>query len=275
MYRLLALDIDGTLVNSKQLLTDTTIKAVRRAISRGVLVTICTGRSLSSAMPVIERLSLNAPFVLNNGALIFDNFINRARYIRHLPSYLAQKTINLLRDLKFHPIIYGPLPEVRNFYYDSFDPNNQSFINYTKKNRNRVHFVDDICDFLSQGLACISCDDQIEKIKDQESYIRKQLSRTELILEISPWDPAFCHLTVMPARVSKGTGLEKLALLLGIHSSEVMAIGDNLNDLDMIKFAGLGVAMANSPPETKRQANYITTSVDEDGVAQAIERYIL
>ena len=78
----------------------------------------------------------------------------------------------------------------------------------------------------------------------------------------------------MPAGVTKGNGLRQLSLLLGIELAEVIAIGDNLNDLEMLTVAGLGVAMGNGTPEVKEQANYITTSVDEEGVARVIERYI-
>ncbi len=274
MYRLIALDIDGTLLNSKRELTGATVDAVQHANDRGVLVTVCTGRSLSSALPVVQRLSLNAPYVLNNGALIYDVRNNRARYIRHLPKHLARDSVGLFRRLGFHPIVYGPLPEVRYFYYDDFDPDNHSFIDYATQNADRVHLVEDVCDFLWQDVTCVSCDDHIERIKSRETYIREQLPGAMVTLEISPWDRRYCHLTVMPAGVSKGEGLRGLAMLLGIDLSEVMAVGDNLNDLEMLAVAGLGVAMGNGAPETREQADYVTTSVDEEGVARVIERYI-
>ena len=78
----------------------------------------------------------------------------------------------------------------------------------------------------------------------------------------------------MPAGVTKGNCLRQLSLQLGIELAEVIAIGDNLHDLEMLTVAGLGVAMGNGTPEVKEQANYITTSVDEEGVARVIERYI-
>lgn len=274
MYRLIALDIDGTLLNSRRELTDATVDAVQHAVDRGVYVTVCTGRSLSSALSVVKRLSLNAPYVLNNGSLIYDVPLNRARYIRHLPRNIAKDSINIFRSLGFNPIVYGPLPEVRYFYYDALDPDNQSFIDYATQNAHRVHLVDDVSDFIFQDVTCVSCDDHIERIKAKESCIKQQLPDTEVTLEISPWDHRYCHITVMPNGVTKGNGLRKLSLLLGIELTEVMAVGDNLNDLEMLAVAGLGVAMGNSAPKVKEQADYITTSVDEEGVARVIERYM-
>ncbi len=274
MYRLIALDIDGTLLNSRQELTHGTADAIRHAVSRGILVTVCTGRSLPSAASAVEGLTLNAPFVLNNGAMIYDVPRRRARYIRHLPTKIARDSVKLFRSLRFHPIVYGSLPEVRYFYYDGFDPENRSFIDYAAQNAERVHRVQDVCDFLRQEVTCISCNERIERIRECETCMREQLPDAQVTLEISPWDPRYGHVTVMPAGVSKGDGLGRLALMLGIDLAEVMAVGDNLNDLEMLDVAGLGVAMGNAAPETRARADYITTSVEDDGVARAIERFI-
>lgn len=274
MYRLIALDIDGTLLNSKRELSDATVAAVRHATDRGVLVTVCTGRSLSSTVPVAQSLPLNAPYVLNNGALIYDVPVQRARYARHLSAPLAMESVRVFRSLGFHPIVYGPLPEVRYFYYDAFDPDNESFIDYAAQNADRVHLVDDVAEFLRQDVTCITVSERIERVKSRESHIRAQLPAAEVVFEISPWDRRYCIITVMPDGVSKGSGLRGLAKLLGIDLSEVMAVGDNLNDLEMLAVAGLGVAMGNGAPETRERADYVTTSVDEDGVARAIERFI-
>ena len=274
MYRLIALDIDGTLLNTRRELSDATVDAVRHATGRGVHVTVCTGRSLPSAVSAVESLPLNAPYVLNNGAMIYDVPLHRARYVRHLSSQLALDAVRLFRGLRFHPIVYGSLPEVRYFYYDGCDPENRSFIDYAARNADRIHRVDDVCDFLRQDVTSVSCDESIERIKERDTYLRERLPGAQVTLEISPWDPRYCHVTVMPSGVSKGDGLRRLAQLLGIGLCEVMAVGDNLNDLEMLDAAGLGVAMGNAEPETRARADYVTASVDDEGVARAIERFI-
>ena len=275
MVRLIALDIDGTLVDSRRELTDATVDAVRDAAGRGVRVTVCTGRSLPSAADAVRHLPLNAPYVLNNGAMIYDVPQHRARYLRHLPRRIASDAVRLFRSLGFHPIVYGPLPEVGYFYYDSFDPENHAFVDYAEQNADRVHRVDDVCDFLRQDVTCITVAERNERVRSRKSHIRAQLPDAEVVFEISPWDRSYSVITVMPSGVNKGDGLRRLALLLGIDLSEVMAVGDNLNDLEMLDVAGLGVAMGNAAPETRARADYVTASVDDEGVARAIERFIL
>ena len=274
MYRLLALDIDGTLLDGRREMSDATIAAVRYAAGRGVRVTVCTGRSLPSAEEAVGLLPLNAPYVLNNGAMIYDAPARRARYLRNLPNHFAMDAVRVFRGIGFHPIVYGPLPEVQYFYYDSFDPDNHAFLDYAAQNADRVHRVDDVCAFLRQDVACITVAERNERVASRKSYIRSQLPDAEVVFEISPWDPGYHVITVMPAGVSKGDGLRRLARLLGIGLSEAMAVGDNLNDLDMIDVAGLGVAMGNGPPEVLARADHVTASVDDEGVARAIERFI-
>ncbi len=272
--RLLALDIDGTLLDRRQVMSDATADAVRHAADRGVIVTVCTGRSLPSAATAVRHLPLNAPYVLNNGAMIYDVPRRRARYLRHLPGPLARDSVEVFRRIGFHPIVYGPLPEVQYFYYDSFDPDNRSFVDYAAKNADRVHRVDDVCDFLRRDVTCITVAERIEPARSREPYIKAQLPDAEVVFEVSPWDPCYCVITVMPRGVSKGDGLRRLARLLGVDLAEVMAVGDNLNDLEMLDAAGLGVAMGNGTPEIRDRADYVTASVDDDGVARAIERFI-
>jgi len=107
MYRLLALDIDGTLLDGKREMSDATVDAVHHAVGRGVRVTVCTGRSLPSAEEAVRNLPLNAPYVLNNGAMIYDAPVRRARYLRNLPNHLAMDAVRVFRSIGFHPIVYG------------------------------------------------------------------------------------------------------------------------------------------------------------------------
>lgn len=274
LVRLLALDIDGTLLDSRREMSAATVDAVHFAAGRGVRVTVSTGRSLPSAEEAVRHLPLNAPYVLNNGAMIYDAPCRRARYLRNLPYNLAMDAVRVFRSIGFHPIVYGPLPEVQYFYYDAFDPDNHAFVDYAAQNADRVHRVDDVCAFLRQDISCITVAERNERVVSRESHIKSQLPDAEVVFEISPWDPCYHVITVMPSGVSKGDGLRRLARLIGIDLSEVMAVGDNLNDLEMLDVAGLGVAMGNGPPEVRARADHVTASVDDEGVARAIERFI-
>ena len=274
MYRLIALDIDGTLLNSRQELTHGTADAIRHAVSRGILVTVCTGRSLPSAASAVEGLTLNAPFVLNNGAMIYDVPRRRPgtsgicrRKSHAIPS-------NCFEACGSIPSYTAHCPKCATSTTTVSIPRTVPSSTTPRRTPSVFHRVQDVCDFLRQEVTCISCNERIERIRECETCMREQLPDAQVTLEISPWDPRYGHVTVMPAGVSKGDGLGRLALMLGIDLAEVMAVGDNLNDLEMLDVAGLGVAMGNAAPETRARADYITTSVEDDGVARAIERFI-
>lgn len=275
MYRLLALDIDGTLINDERRVTDATIEAVQRATDAGVFVTLCTGRSISTAAVVARQLPLNVPLILNGGALIYDDRRRRTLYLRNLPAAAAMDAVHRFRDLACHPIVYAPLPESQYFYYDDYDPQNISFERYVQKNEGRAQKVNDVAGLLQHDAAMVAVSDRVARIQSLTPAIRRQLPHTTVTLEISPNDQGYCHVTVTPQGVSKGSGLRELTRLLGISLAETIAVGDNLNDLDMMTAAGLGVAMDNATPETKALADHITGSNNEDGVAQVIERFIL
>lgn len=274
-YKLLAIDIDGTVLNDESRITPRTHAAIVRAMTQGVRVTLCTGRGLVTSARVVRQLPLNAPLILNGGALIYDTHRRRALYLRNLASQIAQETVRRLRALPLHPIVYAPLPDSPYFYYDASDPDNRAFQTYVDKNPGRAHRVDDVLAAMWDRPAMVAAIDRLERMRALKPEIETALPETTATLEISPDNQAYCHITLTPAGVSKGSGLCELALLLGIDLADTIAIGDNLNDLDMIECAGLGVAMGNAPSETRARADHITGSNNEDGVAQVIERFIL
>lgn len=274
-YRLLAIDIDGTLLNSDRKIADSTLSAICAAMERGVRVTLCTGRSMPSAVHIMDRLSLNTPVILNGGALIFDSHRRRSLYMRNLPRRVAEDAVHQLRSLSCYPIIYSPLPESQYFYYDVFDPANPDFQQYVDKNSGRAHRVDDVLEAIWGDPAMVAFTDRTDKIRALEPELVSRLPETTVTLEISPGNQTYCHVTLPPRGVSKGSGLRELACLLGIDLAETIAIGDNLNDLDMMQTAGLGVAMGNATPETKARADYVTASNNDDGIAKVIDRFIL
>ncbi|MBM3263949.1 MAG: HAD family phosphatase [candidate division Zixibacteria bacterium] len=273
--RLLALDIDGTLITDDRRITPRTVSAIHAVMRQGVHVTLCTGRSISTSAPIVAHLPLNAPLVLNGGALIHQTHPPRALYLRNLNKTMALKAVDRLRSLGCHPVVYSPLPESRHFYYDHPNPENRAFREYIARNPGRAQQVSDVAEAVYGDTALVAISDLAPRIRALAPVVQNLLPETTVTLEISPIDRAYCHLTLTPTGVSKGGALRELALLLGVGLSDVVAIGDNLNDLDMLKVAGLGVAMGNATPETKAHAGYTTDSNNEDGVAKFIERFIL
>jgi HAD superfamily hydrolase (TIGR01484 family) len=124
-------------------------------------------------------------------------------------------------------------------------------------------------------MAMVALTERAERMNGLGQKLRGRLPEHHVTFEISPIDPDYFHATITPTGVSKGSGLRELALLMNVDLSETIAIGDNLNDLDMLETAGLGVAMGNATPETRARAGHVTASNDEDGVARVIERFII
>jgi HAD superfamily hydrolase (TIGR01484 family) len=241
-YKLLALDMDGTVLNEDQLVSEANRQAIAAAIEAGVTVMFSTGRGIHSARPFIDELKLQSPIVTINGGEVWrapDDL-----YKRHL---MDAKWIRQMHEMAIE--------------YDSW------FWAYAIEGvYNRDNWPGDI--------------DQIEWLKfgyysenlEKLAAIRKELESWR-VFEISNSHPF--NLEMNTLGISKASGLMDICGLMGIEMSEVIAMGDSLNDLAMIRTAGLGVAMGNAQDEVKQAADIVTASNVEDGVARIIEQYIL
>jgi len=275
-YRLVVIDIDGTLLNDAKLVSEETFSAIRAVIEKGVYVALCTGRGVLTSNRIRHLVpKLNAPSVLNGGALISDISRGRFLYVRNLSLRVARDAVSRLRSMDCHPIVYSPLPESQHFYFDTYDPENDAFSEYVAKNEGRAHQVPDVSQLLDIDPAMVAATDRVDIIRDLESQFRETMPEATVTLEVSPIDRAYCHVTLTPRGVSKGSGLRQLASLLNVDMSETLALGDNLNDLDMMTAAGLGIAMGNATEETKALADHVTESNNDDGVARALEQFVL
>ena len=267
-YKLIAIDMDGTLLNSKNQVSERTKKAILKAKEKEVHIVLATGRILRSALYYSKSLSLSNPIVASNGAVIVDG----ASEIIH------KKTLdkNSIRDL----IDIG---NKNNIYFHFYD---ESYFYSTMR-------VKEVLDFYNEGDSkfsiemklfqdiedLISKDDFnvykflfVEEDLDKLQEFRNKLSSIENINISSSWRN---NVEAMAINVSKGEALKKLCEKLNVKSQEVIAIGDSENDLSMLKFAGLSVAMKNGTKIIKKQADYITDSNDNHGVAKVIEKFIL
>jgi len=283
--KLLALDLDGTLLNSKGKIPEENIKAIRQAEEKGVLVTIATGRRFRDALPVALELKLNAPLISHNGALI--KFADTLETIA--ASLISNETVlEILRVgksfgadamLSCDPSGKGIL------LYDRISEENlplQKYIQWSKKlhgseAEEAVHHV--------ESLEKVSGD--YETVHVSFSGNCRTMARLEMILQ-SELDGAanilttvytsldFTLIDILPPDASKGIGLEKLAAIEKLSPENIMVVGDNFNDLHMLEFAGTPVVMGNADPSLlEREEFYTTLSNDENGVMLAIERFIL
>lgn len=263
--RLVAMDMDDTLLQDDWTISERTINAIRQAQKKGVYVTFATGRATTSVRPYAEQLGLNVPVITYNGAKIQEVLSGEILYRRVIPIATA-KDISawlLAQDIHFHVYLKDHI---------FVEKMNEWSRQYARATRVPVEEID-----LIERLSAEQ--EGVEKILlmgEPEMTIlwnEKIHQRYEGKVRSTKSKPHFLEL-IHPS-VSKGTALASLAERLGVKREEVMAIGDSLNDIEMIRYAGLGVAMGNARTEVKEIADKITATNQEDGVAQAIEEYVL
>lgn len=279
MYKLVLLDIDGTTINSNKKITERTKNAIRRAIDKGVKVCFCTGRNKRSGMDAIGELSFNIPIVASDGSLIIDTEDDTHLMEKLIPAKFTRDTIRCIDEEDLYLEIF-----TNNMYYKYCKKEELEKYNYSSEFNNMpfdkealllkgVKYISNINEFFKDevetaGFMVAGNKTAIEKVvnfieeqKCEEVEVRKDL-----------WED---YIFIIPKGCKKSYGLKFLCQHYNILREETIAIGDQLNDLDMIEEAGLGIAMGNADQKVKNIADYITKTNDEDGVAFAIEKFIL
>lgn len=262
-YRLLAVDIDGTLVNAQREITPPVRRAVRRAQERGVRVCLATGRIWPSARQFVEGLGADSPVILYNGGMVYD-FASGEVWLRSpLPLRHAR---DVLRILRAHPAAHPHL------YVDDrvFIPAmNETTAVYQRKDNLRAEAVGDLADWLTvdpMKILIIGARPALEAVAREIDALPYRINT--VFSEIN-------YLEILPPGVSKGRALRAAAERLGIPREAIIAVGDHLNDLGMIEYAGVGVAMANAPEALRARAGFVAPSNDEHGLEDVINRFIL
>ena len=273
--RLVASDLDGTLLNSQRQVSEVTRAALAAAAARGVQFVVVTGRRIHSARPLLDQIPCPLTLIASNGALvvspsgevIHENFLPRhvAREALQLtPAYRPYAV--LIFDCAAHGQIVmqqNAVPEGPLGWYQQYSPK-------------VVEMVAELESALTTDPVQIMFGGPPALIEPVETILRGSPVEAKVHLT---WTKYFTRnislLDVMNLTCSKGRTLKLWAERCGIDPSEVMAVGDNFNDLEMLQFAGLPVLMANATPGLARDGWAVTLSNDEDGVAAAIDKYVL
>lgn len=286
MIKLLALDLDGTTLDSTGGVPDANRAAIRSAEEQCVLVTIATGRRFRDARPVGIDLELNAPLITHNGALL--KYADSLRTVAcsllshetSLEIVVAGKALGGDALVSVDPTGHGHL------LYDRVSDDNLPLRKYLRWSENLhggepgregVEHVDRLEDIVSDHeVVHISFSGTCEAMSELERHLRTSLSDRATVLATIYPRLDFTLLDILPPDASKGHGVARLAEMVDVTPDEVMAIGDNFNDLEMLEYAGTAVVMGNAAPELlERPEFYTTLSNDEGGVAAAIGRFIL
>ncbi|MCY7376608.1 MAG: Cof-type HAD-IIB family hydrolase [Pyrinomonadaceae bacterium] len=285
MIKLLALDLDGTLLNSRGEISAENIEAIQKAEQSGVLVTIATGRRFRDALPVAYQLKLNAPVICHNGALLKYAETLETVAVSILANETVREILRVGREyggdalLSADPIGKGVL------LYDTVSDENvplQKYIAWSKRlhgaeAEEAVHHVKNLQDIVADyETVHVSFSGACAAMVDLEAVLQDELKDSANILTTVYPSLDFTLIDILPPDASKGIGVEKLALLNNLTAENVMAMGDNFNDLEMLEYAGTPVVMGNAAPELLENPKYRQTlSNDESGVALAIEKFIL
>jgi hypothetical protein len=285
MIKLLALDLDGTLLDSGGMLSDGNRDAIRRAEEAGVLVTIATGRRFRDARPVALDIGLNAPIITHNGALLKFADTLEALSADTLAAATCLHVIEIGREFGGDALVSVDPEGKGTLLYDRISEDNIPLRKYIAWSRllhgdeaeDAIHHVDDLGDAVyDHSVIHISFSGGCAPMYELQRVLEDELEESVNILATIYPHLDFTLLDVLPPRASKATGLHALATLHGLSHEQVMVCGDNFNDLEMLDYAGTSVVMGNAAPELRaREEFFVTASNDEDGVARAIEKFIL
>ncbi|MDD6795836.1 MAG: sugar-phosphatase [Clostridiaceae bacterium] len=267
MYKIIALDMDGTLLNDDKVITKKNKEALLQAKERGVKVVLASGRPTEGLKQHLEELGLNeeGQFVLSyNGCLVQE--VKNKKIIHE--TVLSGKDLHYFYDLSC----------TLGVNIHAFSPTRglitPKISKYTEVEGNLNKIDINICDFAEVGedeeIVKIMFIDEADILDKAISQIPKKLFDEYVIVKSTPY-----FLEIIKKGSGKGVGLKALAEYLGVKREEIIACGDAGNDLDMIEYAGLGVAMENAIEEVKEKAQYITAGNNEDGIAEVVNKFIL
>lgn len=262
MVRLIAVDMDDTVLNNKLEITGYTREVIKEAVRQGVYVTFATGRMFRSCRPFAAELDLDIPLITYNGALIKQAKSETVLYHQPVPLTVAREIAAWSGRTRHHLQIY-----VHDKLY--VREINEKALLYGNRAQVEVIALGDLAGFLTEAPTKMLVITDQDHITEVERELRDTHGQT---VHLTRSKPTF--LEILHPAVSKGEALAYLAGMLGVPREEVMAIGDGYNDLEMLVYAGVSVAMGNAQPYIKARADFVTLTNEEDGAAKAIERVL-
>ena len=263
--KLIALDMDGTLLNPEGKLTARTVKALKDARAHGAIVTLSSGRMPCALRPFVKELGIDAPLICYNGALVVDSRTEETLSSTPLSIELAREIARVCEENDLHIRAYRGeavvCAEHGKFAQDYLD-----FLKGTGRLETTGAPLSQCLDFETPKMLAIDAPARIAallpRLKERfEGRVRVATSQPRFIEFVNP-------------HAGKAAALSQLSRMMGVEQAETAAFGDGLNDMDMIAWAGTGYVMANGAAEMLKAADVIVPSNAEDGVAQTVEALI-
>ncbi len=289
MYRLVAIDLDGTMLNRYGIVTEKTKQVIEQVQKNQIEVIIASGRPIDSIKTIAKEIKSENYFISGNGAILYDIKKDEILYENTLKK---TKVLDIIKICEENSIFYNIYTEKEIisktlnynvlYYY-------KENLNKDEENKTHINIVEDIYDYI------LNRDEKIIKITicdNNQTIFNSIIRRLNEIGEIEVLDVShmsrktikqgtediaieYFYTEISAKNVNKWNALEFLAEKMNVKKEEIITIGDNINDKKMIECAGLGIAMQNGAPDVQKIADYVTESNDNDGVAKALETVLL
>ncbi len=271
-YQLLAIDIDGTLLNSRDELTPATRAALVRAGEAGVRVVLATGRRYSRSLHLVEPLGIDVPLVTASGALVKDPMDHRTLYRAEFDQAALADALAIVDRCGFDPVLCADTyAEGFDFYQARPEARNAELAEFYRLNPNCGRLWTEGMASPAPGVFAVFAMGTKQQMIEVEAELHRRMPG-ELHTHVlrSPRYVGFmCEFS--PAGVTKWSAVKRLAAGWNIQQSSICAVGDDVNDIPMIRAAGLGVAMANAIAEVKQAADRIAPGHDENGLVEVVQ----
>lgn len=275
MIKLIGIDVDGTLLNSRGQIPAANLEALDLAAARGIQIAIVTGRSFSFALPAVESLPEPLILIVHNGALARRR--TGATLIRRLmPRDLALEMLVATMAWRDCAALLFDRPLRGQMVYDRMDWQHPNRRKFRDRNAAIIEEVAALEDALTEDPIQLAYNGGVDAMRAVIAAVRAHPSAPRVAVSLTEYaDRDFSLVDVLSQSTTKGTTLAELASVLGIAAHEVMAVGDNYNDREMLEWAGTGVIMGNASADLRDAGFEVTGTNDEAGLAQAIRRHAL
>ncbi len=290
MYKLVAIDLDGTLLNSYSQISTENKNAIKNSIEKGVEIVIASGRPISSAKSFANEIGANNYIICGNGALLYDIKNEKILYDKFIDKKKILEIIKFCDENSiFYSIYTGDFVIANSLNYNVLFYNNenkkvvdsqktkikviQNIYNYIEQNENVNVLKMTICD--KSSIIFERSIKRLRQIKGIDVLDVEHMARKVITTGTEENTVEYFYTEITTTGVNKWSAIQELAKKLNIKEEEIIAIGDNRNDKEMIENAGLGIIMGNSAPYMKQIADEVVESNNNNGVAQALKKYIL
>lgn len=263
MIRCMASDLDGTLLRDDRTISQENREAINQALQHGIKVMLASGRMIKAIRPFFDQLGLDLPVIAYNGAVVQEPLSGKVLAQHPIDPQLAANVVAIFREARVHLNLYQ-----RDELY--MDEQSEWGRKYAAMNAVKPHLVPDLAAVITEPPPKLLGIADLDTIDRMETLLKQRFGDALTLTRSLP-----NHLEIVAPGVSKAAALAELTGQWDIKPEEVMAIGDGPNDLPMLHWAGIGVAVGNAAPEVKAEANWVVADNNHNGVAEALNRAML